>query len=81
MVIRPASGRWLALPFTDVVAPGTLKGPELARKARERIAKLAVLFTSGYADNAIAHDGRIEDGVECSVPTRAKSSRERFAAY
>ena len=50
--------------FTDVVMPGPLRGPELARKARERLPGLAVLFTSGYTENAIVHGGRLDPGVD-----------------
>ena len=50
--------------FTDVVMPGPLRSPELARKARERLPGLAVLFTSGYIENAIVHGGRLDRGVE-----------------
>jgi PAS domain S-box-containing protein len=50
--------------FTDVVMPGTLRSPELARMARERLPNLAVLFTSGYTENSIVHGGRLDAGVE-----------------
>ena len=50
--------------FTDVVMPGTLRSPELARMARERLPQLAVLFTSGYTENSIVHGGRLDPGVE-----------------
>ena len=50
--------------FTDVVMPGPLRSPELARKAKERLPGLAVLFTSGYTENAIVHGGRLDRGVE-----------------
>jgi signal transduction histidine kinase/DNA-binding response OmpR family regulator len=50
--------------FTDVVMPGPLRSPELARKARERLPQVAVLFTSGYTENAIVHGGRLDAGVE-----------------
>jgi CheY-like chemotaxis protein len=50
--------------FTDVVMPGTLKSPELARKARERLPNIAVLFTSGYTENSIVHGGKLDAGVE-----------------
>src|SRR6185312_3566519 len=50
--------------FTDVVMPGPLRSPELARKAQERLPNIAVLFTSGYTDNAIVHGGRLDDGIE-----------------
>src|SRR5690606_3616476 len=41
-----------------------LKSTELARKARERIPGIAVLFTSGYTENSIVHGGRLDAGVE-----------------
>lgn len=50
--------------FTDVVMPGSLRSTELARKARERLPAIAVLFTSGYTDNAIVHSGRLDEGIE-----------------
>jgi PAS domain S-box-containing protein len=58
------SGIAIDLLFTDVVMPGTLKSPELARKARERLPDMAVLFTSGYTENSIVHGGRLDAGVE-----------------
>ncbi len=58
------SGVAIDLLFTDVVMPGALKSPELARLARARLPELAVLFTSGYTENAIVHDGRLDVGVE-----------------
>ncbi len=58
------SGEPIDLLFTDVVMPGPLKPPELARKARERIPGLPVLFTSGYSENSIVHGGRLDPGVE-----------------
>jgi len=58
------SGVAIDLLFTDVVMPGTLKSPELARVARARLPELRVLFTSGYTENAIVHDGRLDAGVE-----------------
>jgi signal transduction histidine kinase len=58
------SGAEIDLLFTDVVMPGPLKSPELARRARERLPDLAVLFTSGYTEDAIMHGGRLDPGVE-----------------
>jgi PAS domain S-box-containing protein len=58
------SGAPIDLLFTDVVMPGPLRSPELAIKARERIPTIAVLFTSGYTENAIVHGGRLDDGIE-----------------
>ena len=58
------SGVPIDLLFTDVVMPGTMKSTELARLARARLPRLAVLFTSGYTQNAIVHGGRLDEGVE-----------------
>lgn len=58
-----SSGIPIDLLFTDVVMPGPLRSPDLARKAREAIPNLAVLFTSGYTENAIVHGGRLDPGV------------------
>src|ERR1700751_3006600 len=58
------SGIPIDLIFTDVMMPGTLRSPDLARKAKERLPNIAVLFTSGYTQNAIVHGGRLDPGVE-----------------
>ncbi|WP_306751608.1 response regulator [Paracoccus actinidiae] len=58
------SGAPIDLVFTDVVMPGPLRSTELARKARERLPNVAVLFTSGYTENSIVHAGRLDPGVE-----------------
>jgi CheY-like chemotaxis protein len=58
------SGMAIDLLFTDVVMPGPLRSTELARKAVERQPGMAVLFTSGYTENAIVHGGRLDEGVE-----------------
>lgn len=58
------SGIHVDLLFTDVVMPGPLRSPELARRAKMRLPDLAVLFTSGYTQNAIVHGGRLDPGVE-----------------
>jgi CheY-like chemotaxis protein len=50
--------------FTDVVLPGGASGAVLARKARETRPGLKVLFTTGYARDAIVHHGRLDPGVE-----------------
>ena len=44
--------------FTDVVMPGGMFGPELARQASQLRPGLKVLFTSGYSQNPVkAPDG------------------------
>ena len=58
------SGVPIDLLFTDVVMPGPLRSPELARQARELHPGIEVLFTSGYTQNAIVHDGKLDAGVQ-----------------
>ena len=48
--------------FTDVVMPG-MGGPEVAARATTLRPALKVLFTSGYAENAIVNHGRLEPGL------------------
>jgi CheY-like chemotaxis protein len=50
--------------FTDVVLPGGMTGAVLADRARALRPGLKVLFTTGYARNAIVHHGRLDPGVE-----------------
>jgi PAS domain S-box-containing protein len=50
--------------FTDVGLPGGMNGRQLAGAARGLNRKLKVLFTTGYARNAIVHDGRLDPGVQ-----------------
>jgi PAS domain S-box-containing protein len=54
----------LKLIFTDVGLPGGLNGREVATAARRIRPSLKVLFTTGYARNAIVHQGRLDPGVE-----------------
>ena len=49
--------------FTDVGLPG-INGRELVDAARARRPDIKVLFTSGYARNAIVHQGRLDPGVQ-----------------
>jgi CheY-like chemotaxis protein len=53
----------IRLLFTDVGLPGGMNGRQLADEARRRRPDLKVLFTTGYARNAIVHDGRLDAGV------------------
>ncbi len=50
--------------FTDVVIPGGMSGPALAGEMRKRHPGVRVLYTSGYTENAIVHQGKVDDGVE-----------------
>jgi CheY-like chemotaxis protein len=50
--------------FTDVVLPGGMTGAQVAAQARATRPSLKVLFTTGYARNAIIHHGRLDKGVQ-----------------
>lgn len=50
--------------FTDVVLPGGMTGAQVAAQARGAKPTLKVLFTTGYARNAIVHHGRLDQGVQ-----------------
>lgn len=58
------SGVHVDLVFTDVVMPGPVRSPDMARRAVQMVPGLKVLFTSGYTQNAIVHGGRLDPGVE-----------------
>jgi PAS domain S-box-containing protein len=58
------SGVHIDLLFTDVVMPGAITSTELARRAQRRLPGIAVLFTSGYTENAIVHGGRLDADVQ-----------------
>jgi CheY-like chemotaxis protein len=49
--------------FTDVVMPGGMNGRELAEAVTRRRPGVPVLYTSGYPQAAIMHDGRLDPGV------------------
>jgi CheY-like chemotaxis protein len=53
--------------FTDVVLPGGLTGAQVAAQAKTVRPTLKVLFTTGYARNAIIHHGRLDKGVQLIV--------------
>jgi signal transduction histidine kinase len=50
--------------FTDVVLPSGMTGAQVAAQARALRPNLKVLFTTGYARNAIIHHGRLDKGVQ-----------------
>ncbi|TVQ35375.1 MAG: response regulator [Geminicoccaceae bacterium] len=66
--------------FTDVVMPGGMNGRELAVAAKQRFPDLRVLYTSGYTLNVIAHDGRVDAGIDLlNKPYRADDLAQELA--
>jgi signal transduction histidine kinase/CheY-like chemotaxis protein len=69
----PAALRFLAdhddvrLLFTDIGLPGGLTGRQLADQAAALRPGLRVLYTTGYARNAVVHHGVLDPGVELLV--------------
>lgn len=63
----------VAMLLTDIVMPGGLNGRELAERAVAINPGLKVLYTSGYTENAIVHQGRLDPGIDLlSKPYRRK---------
>ncbi len=71
--------------FTDVVMPGPVNTREFGRRAQVLRPNVLVLHTSGYTQNAIVHNGTLDDDVYLlSKPYRrddlARKLRAMFSA-
>ena len=53
----------IALIFTDVVLPGGASGRDMAEEAKRRRPDLKIVFTTGYTQNAIVHNGVLDADV------------------
>ena len=49
--------------LTDVVMPGPLNGRAFANEVALRWPRTKIVFISGYAENAVLHDGQADEGV------------------
>ncbi|MEM7408231.1 MAG: ATP-binding protein [Pseudomonadota bacterium] len=67
--------------LTDVILPGQQNGRELAEALESEIPGLSVLYMSGYTENAILHDGRLDEGVHLlSKPFSLQQLQSAIAA-
>jgi PAS domain S-box-containing protein len=64
--------------FTDVIIPGDLNGRQLAEEIVKRRPVTAVLYTSGYTENAIIHHGRLDADVLLLAKPYRKSDLARM---
>ena len=51
-------GAKIDLVFSDVMMPGKLSSLDLSKVVRSKLPSAQILFTSGYAEGVLAHDGR-----------------------
>ncbi|MEG1116033.1 MAG: ATP-binding protein, partial [Janthinobacterium sp.] len=57
------SGMPIDLVFTDVIMPGEISSLQLSEAVRQHLPDTQILFTSGYAEGVLAHEGRLDPGV------------------
>lgn len=68
------------LMLTDVALPGGLRGPELARRARQRRPGLKVLFMSGYAGSSSDESDELDPKHFIGKPFRKRDLAQRLRA-
>jgi len=73
-----AAGHRIDLLFTDMIMPGNMNGYQLASEVQRRGLGMKVLFTSGYTENTIIHDGRLDSGVLLLAKPYRKSEMARM---
>jgi CheY-like chemotaxis protein len=57
----------LRLLFTDIGLPGGMNGRDLADQVKRLRPELPIIFTTGYARNAVLHHGRVDQGIHLIV--------------
>jgi signal transduction histidine kinase/ActR/RegA family two-component response regulator len=71
-------GQEIDLLFTDLIMPGAMNGRRLADEALRRKPSLKVLFTSGYSEDEISHNGKLDEGVLLLAKPYRKSDLARL---
>ncbi|GAB3465978.1 hypothetical protein GCM10027321_31730 [Massilia terrae] len=56
-------GRHIDLVFSDVIMPGAVSALELAEVVRTRLPRAQFLYTSGYAEGVLTHEGKLDASV------------------
>lgn len=59
---EPEGGRRIDLLLTDVVMPG-MNGRQVATQIKSRFPEAKVIFTSGYAEDTITHNGELDPSI------------------
>jgi len=57
------SGRHIDLVFSDVVMPGPVSSLQLGEIVRKHLPRAQLLYTSGYAEGVLAHEGKVSASV------------------
>jgi len=57
------SGRHIDLVFTDVIMPGPVSSLQLGEVVRARLPRAQILYTSGYAEGVLTHEGRLPASI------------------
>ncbi len=79
-----ASGVHVDLLFSDVIMPGPVRTVDMARRAKQLLPNLVVLYTSGFIENAIGQLGTIDKDIHLlskpyTAETLASKVRELLA--
>jgi CheY-like chemotaxis protein len=57
------SGEQIDLVFSDVIMPGPVSSLQLGDVVRARLPDAQILYTSGYAEGVLAHEGKLDARV------------------
>ena len=64
--------------FTDVIMPGSMNGRELSIEALKLRPTLNVLFTSGFTEDAMDQDGRLDPDILLLVKPYSRADLARM---
>jgi signal transduction histidine kinase len=57
------SGEQIDLVFSDVIMPGPVNSLQLGDVVRARLPQAQLLYTSGYAEGVLAHEGKLDANI------------------